>query len=149
MTKSQSGAMLRYFKKPKSSSTDQDSGIDKDVRIEDEHRETSKKEKTLRNYIWRYQEESWGTKFFEKVQEGLSKYMDCLLSNVYYPGFTWLSRKKLFESEVDKVLFTVNYITRKIKWLGYVVDWKGYDQEPWLRKFDGWFCRKKCKKISI
>ena len=43
--------MLRYFKKPKSSSTDQDSGIDKDVRIEDEHRETSKKEKTLRNYI--------------------------------------------------------------------------------------------------
>lgn len=43
LRKSQSGAMLMYFKKAKSSSTDQDSGIDKDVRIEDEHCETSKK----------------------------------------------------------------------------------------------------------
>ncbi|KAF8066158.1 hypothetical protein N665_1157s0005 [Sinapis alba] len=37
--------MLRYLKKTKSSSTDQDSGIDKTVRIEDEHCETSKKGK--------------------------------------------------------------------------------------------------------
>ena len=83
-----------------------------------------------------YQEECWGTKFFEKIQEGLSKYMDCLSSNVYNPGFGWLSRKKLLEAEVDKVLLTVNYVTRKIKWFDYVVDWKRYDQEPWLLKFD-------------
>lgn len=46
---------------------------------------------------------------------------------VYLVMFTILilvasAEKKLLEAQVDKVLLTVNYVTRKMKWFGYVVD---------------------------
>ena len=78
-----------------------------------------------RNSTRRYQEECWGINFFfEKVQERLSKYVDCLQSNVYNPGFSYLRGKKLLKAEVDKILLRDNYVTRNIKWFGYVVDFK-------------------------
>jgi hypothetical protein len=56
----------------------------------------------------------------------LSKCFGCLsnpLNCSYDCRFDW---NKLLKVEVVEELFKINYVPRKIKWLGYVHHWEGY-----------------------
>jgi len=57
-----------------------------------------------------------------------------------------LGWKKFLKIDVVEELFEINYVTRKVKWLGYMHRQEGYLGHYWSQYHPWWFCIKKCPK---
>jgi hypothetical protein len=73
------------------------------------------------------------SKCFNFLSNPLNSTCDC--------SFTW---KKFLKIEVVEELFEINYVTRNIKWLGYVHHRVGYIGHYWSQYHPRWFCIRKC-----
>ena len=48
------------------------------------------------------------------------KCMDCLQNTIEYTSYSCLCRKKFLKVEVNQIIPSINNVTRKIEWIGYL-----------------------------
>ena len=74
----------------------------------------------------------------------LSKCFICLSNPLNCTRDCSFGGKKFLKIKVVEELFEINYVIRKVKWLGYVHHREEYLRHYWSRYRPWWFCIKKC-----